>query len=45
MKGEIFSEENLIMLRPAGGMHPVDYWKLLNKKSSKNYIKGDMINE
>ena len=44
-KGEAFSQKNLVILRPSGGISPFDYWKLLNQKSSKEYRRGDMISE
>lgn len=42
-KGEKFSEENIITLRPQKGM-PANKWsQLLNKKSKKNYYSGNSI--
>lgn len=44
-KGEMLTESNLITLRPADGMEPINFWKIINKKSSRNYVKGDLIDE
>ncbi len=42
-KGEKFSTKNLITLRPQKGI-PADKWfKILNKKSKKNYKIGELI--
>ena len=42
-KGEFFSLTNLSFKRPAIGMSPMNYKKLLNKKSKKNYKKNQLI--
>jgi len=36
-KGELFSEDNLTTKRPSTGRSPMDYWKLINTKASKDY--------
>ena len=36
-KGEIFTEMNLALKRPAEGISPIQYRKLIGKKSKKNY--------
>ena len=36
-KGEIFNEKNIGFKRPATGKSPMDYWKLINNISKKNY--------
>ena len=43
--GELFSEKNLIVKRPGGGINPIKYWHYLNKESVKNYHAGDLIDE
>lgn len=43
-KGELFSLENLISLRPFIKVSSNQYFKYINKKSKKNYKKGDVIN-
>lgn len=41
--GEILSEKNLICLRPAKGIVANKYFDILGKKSSKNFLPGDLI--
>lgn len=43
--GEKFSNNNLIIMRPATGMSPFNYWSLLGQKASKFYEAGDVISE
>jgi len=40
-KGEIFSKENLKVIRPGLGLHPKYFEKLLGKVSKKNIKKGN----
>jgi N,N'-diacetyllegionaminate synthase len=42
-KGDLFSLKNLAVKRPAGGLSPTKYFKLIGKKSSKNYRKDELI--
>lgn len=42
-KGELFSNENITFKRPAGGKSPMNYWKIINTKSKKNYSEEDLI--
>ncbi len=42
-KGEIFSEKNLTLLRPAGGKNPYLWDQLIGKKSKRNYNEFDKI--
>jgi N-acetylneuraminate synthase len=42
-KGEIFTEENLTFKRPGSGINPMKFWKILNKKSNRNYSVDDLI--
>jgi len=42
-KGEIFTFKNLKICRPAGGLNPSDIYKILNKKSKKNYKENQKI--
>ena len=44
-KGDIFSEENMSIKRPGGGISPFKYWEFIGKKSKNNYEIGDLINE
>ena len=39
-EGEVFTEENIRVIRPGDGMHPKYYEGLLNKKSQKDYKRG-----
>lgn len=43
-KGELFTIKNTILRRPADGIKPKDYKKILNKKSKKNYKVDQPIN-
>ena len=42
-KGEKFTEKNLTFKRPGGGMRPMNLWKILGTKSTKDYKKEDII--
>ena len=42
-KGELFSEKNLIALRPGTGTSISKWDKFIGKKSKKNYDKEEMI--
>lgn len=42
-KGEIFSEKNLTLLRPAGGKSPYLWDKLIGTKSRRNYNEFEKI--
>lgn len=42
-KGESFSENNLVALRPEGGISPMKYWEVLESKATQDYRKGDLI--
>ena len=37
IKGDLFSEKNLGLKRPAFGKSPMDYWDLLGQESKKDY--------
>lgn len=43
--GELFSENNLTVMRPGSGINPNKYWYFLNKTSGKSYQAGDLIDE
>ncbi len=43
--GDVYCEENLDIKRPGGGMSPYQYWELIGKVASKNYSRGDLIDE
>ncbi|SCG83147.1 N-acetylneuraminate synthase [Proteiniborus sp. DW1] len=42
-KGEVFTEKNLTVKRPGGGLTPIELWGLLGKPAAKSYIKDEMI--
>jgi N-acetylneuraminate synthase len=42
-KGEIFTENNLIVKRPGGGLSPMHFWELIGKKSPKSYVENEVI--
>lgn len=42
-KGEVFSEKNITTKRPASGISPMKWEKIIGKKSSKNYNQDDLI--
>lgn len=42
-EGEVFSKENIRVIRPAGGMPPSMYFQLLGKKAARNYSKGEPL--
>ena len=44
-EGEIFTRENIRVIRPANGIKPKYINSLLGKKSVKNYLRGDPICE
>ena len=41
--GDNFTNKNIRIIRPGDGMPPHMYEKLLNRKSSKNYKRGEPI--
>jgi len=43
-EGEIFTEENIRVIRPGDGMHPKYYTNLLGKQANRNYKKGQPFN-
>lgn len=42
-KGDLFSEQNLIMKRPGIGISPMKYWDILDSESEKNYAPDEVI--
>lgn len=44
-EGEKFTSENLLVMRPGGGMSPFNYWKVLGRTAGKKYVPGDLIDE
>jgi pseudaminic acid synthase len=44
-KGEVFSENNIRVIRPGFGLHPKYYEQLIGKKAKKNYGQGTPLGE
>ena len=44
-KGEKFTDKNIKTIRPAYGLNPNYYFKILNKKSKKNIKAGTPLNK
>lgn len=44
-KGQLFSKKNIISLRPFIKYSSKNYFKIIKKKSKKNYKSGDLIDE
>ncbi len=42
-KGELFTEENLTVKRPATGISPLYYYETLGKTASRDYAEDDLI--
>lgn len=42
-KGDLFTEENLEVMRPGEGLSPYMFWDMIGKISNKNYQDGDLI--
>lgn len=42
--GEVFTESNLVIMRPGSGISPYQYWSLLGKIAKQNYAEGELIN-
>ena len=40
---EVISSEKIAIKRPARGRSPMDYWDILDKKSTINYEEDDFI--
>ncbi len=42
-KGQVFTSDNLAIMRPGIGLSPEAFWELLGTKASKDYSSGDAI--
>jgi N-acetylneuraminate synthase len=42
-KGELFTNENLGVKRPGGGISPLDYWDWLGRPAQREYQPDDLI--
>jgi N-acetylneuraminate synthase len=43
-EGELFTVENLTVMRPGSGLSPMRFWELLGKPAGQDYETGEMIN-
>lgn len=43
LAGDIFSEENLIIKRPGNGISPMNWYKLIGKRASRNFSIDELI--
>jgi len=41
--GELFTKSNIAIMRPASGKNPMDYWDLLDCRSPRDYLAGEVI--
>ncbi len=44
-RGDIFTNKNLSAKRPGSGMSPMSFWSLVGKRSSREYLVGDLLDE
>lgn len=44
-RGESFSEDNLVIMRPGTGISPMRYWEMLDRPASRDYSAGSLIDE
>ena len=42
-KGDVFSENNLTVKRPGGGLSPIYFWELMGTKSTRDYSEDELI--
>jgi sialic acid synthase SpsE len=42
-KGELFTEGNLMVKRPGGGISPYGYWSLLGQAAVKDFVEDEQI--
>ncbi|MEX0501979.1 N-acetylneuraminate synthase family protein [Alphaproteobacteria bacterium LSUCC0719] len=45
VSGEVFTKENIVILRPGIGIKPNRFWSLLDTPASQDYKKGDLIED
>jgi N-acetylneuraminate synthase len=43
VKGELYSSDNLTVLRPGNGISPTNYFDLIGSKANKDYQHGELI--
>ena len=44
-KGDKFTKDNIISLRPGNGISTFRFWEILGKKAGKDYLSGDLVDE
>ena len=44
-KGDVLSDKNLTTLRPASGISPIYWDKLIGSKAQKDYMPGELLTE
>jgi N-acetylneuraminate synthase len=42
-KGEKFTEENITIKRPGGGIDPINYWDMIGTVAVKDYDKDELL--
>lgn len=42
-KGDVFTEDNIAVKRPGGGISPMNFWQYLGMKATKDYLPGDLL--
>lgn len=42
-RGEAFTDRNLAVKRPGGGLAPIAYWEMLGRPASRDYAADDLI--
>lgn len=43
LKGEMFTEENIIAKRPGGGINPMRWEEVIGRKANRNFARDEMI--
>jgi len=43
LKGERFTKDNIAVKRPSGGLSPMNYFKILGKKSKKKIMVESLL--
>jgi len=44
-QGDIFDEDNLVVMRPGTGLSPNHYWNFIGEPAQKEYRAGELIDE
>ena len=42
-KGEVFTEGNVTVKRPATGLSPMRYWEMLGRSAERNYDEDEIL--